>query len=151
MKKYNFRLERLLKIKEHKEKIAEENYARELQKKIIFEQENRSMEKLMEENELSEFDSLKSGDRIDFEYFHQNERYIRSLELKIYDNNIKKDQLEPVISDLKEKLVEATREKKILEKLKEKDYLKYKEEKRKHDTKFMDEMASIMQLKKMEG
>ena len=32
MKKYSFKLERLLKIKEYRENIAKENYAKELQK-----------------------------------------------------------------------------------------------------------------------
>ncbi|HOV14486.1 MAG TPA: flagellar export protein FliJ [Spirochaetota bacterium] len=148
MKKYSFKLERLLKIKEYKERIAEENYAKELQKKIILEQENINMKKLVEKDIESDFINEKIGEKIDINYFHQHERYVRSLELKIEQNKAKIREYEPGIKKLQDELIEATKEKKIMEKLKEKDYEKYKDEKNKYDTKVIDEIAGIIQNRK---
>ncbi|HPO50899.1 MAG TPA: flagellar FliJ family protein [Spirochaetota bacterium] len=148
MKKYNFKLERLLKIKEYKERLAEEEYSKELQKKIILERENKKMSRFIENSVEEEFFEAKVGEKIDIESFYQHERYIRSLELKTLENNQKKEELEPVIQKLKDKLIDATKEKKIMDKLKEKDFEKYKDERNKQDTIKMDEIASIMQINK---
>ncbi|OHD11077.1 MAG: flagellar export protein FliJ [Spirochaetes bacterium GWD1_27_9] len=149
MKKFSFKLEKLLKIKEHKEILAEEAYAKVLQEKVNFEMENRNMEDAIFSNLETNFNSFKDGDTIDFHNISMYERYLTALELKIEDNEIKKQELEPKLQKLKENLIQATKEKKTMEKLKEKELSNYKNEKKKHENKIMDEVANTMQIRKL--
>ena len=117
-------------------------------KKVILQQENRDMQISMEKSIETNFLTERVGDTIELEYFLTQERYIRSLESKINQNNLKIKEYEPVIKERQDELIEATKEKKIIEKLKEKDYERYKDEKNKFDTKNIDEIAGIIQIRR---
>lgn len=147
MKKFRFRLERILQLKAHKEKDKQKNLALSSQK--VFNQE----EKLQDIN----------TDRIETQT-EQNKYLVGLLDstrLSIYSRyyvRLKKSELagkEILIAfkkeqdDKRSELVEATRDKKIYEKLKERQHDKYYEDLEREWQKEQDELASqIDQYKK---
>jgi flagellar protein FliJ len=142
MKKFNYKFEKILKIKQYNENLAKEEYGRELQKKVALETENRFMEKEINGSMRNDFDSYNEGDVIRFEDLAQNQKYIDGLKFKIRENDEKKTLMEPGLQKLKEKLLSATRERKTYDKLKEKALLRYKDEYNKYQIKALDEVAA---------
>jgi flagellar protein FliJ len=142
MKKFGFKLERLLKIKEHNENLAKEAYGRELQKKISLDIENKQMEDAILNDNEKNFSMFNKGESISSNVLFMQQDYIDGLIFKIYENNIKKKEMEPNLQKLKEQLMIATREKKTFEKLKEKEFQYYKEDYRKNQTKILDEVSA---------
>ena len=145
MKNFNFKLERLLKIKEHKEKLAKLAYAKVLQKKVLLETENNTLM-----NEIGASGNVLDkdpGEAIDYSNIENLERFVIGAEAKIRNNKSDITGLEPELNDLKDKLSEAMKEKKIMEKLKEKKYKRFKDEVKQHETMLLDEVAATMQFK----
>jgi len=150
MKKFVFKLERVLRIKEHKEHIAKEQYAKVLQQKLLLEKEIEEFYKNIEntingevfhDNEILNYDSLTIKDN-----------YIKGLNIKIKENRERIEQIEPTLEKLKEELFQKTKERKIFTKLKEKDYQKYKEEFKIDEIKSIDDSANKAYiLSKFEG
>jgi flagellar protein FliJ len=141
MKKFSFKLEKLLMIKLHNEQIAKEKYAAELQKKVKLELENTKMSEEIYASSLDEYSEISEGAIYDFNRLQLQERYITGLKLKIEDNERLKLKIEPVLQKLKEELTAAMRERKMLEKLKEKELEKYRDEYNKFQTKVLDDIA----------
>jgi flagellar FliJ protein len=142
MMKFKFKLERIRKIKEYSENLAKEEYGRILQKKTALETENREMEKSIISRMESNFSDYKAGETIKFEDIILNQKYIDGLNFKIGENEIAKQLIEPELQKSREKLVKATRERKTYDKLREKDYSRYRELYNKNQVKFLDEVAT---------
>jgi len=146
MKKFSFKLEKLHKIKEHLEQIAKERYASELQKKIKLDIENQKMDKEIYLSKVREFDSSSDGQRLDYNTFSFQERYITGLNLKIEENIQKVKEMTPTLEKLKEELTIAMRNRKTMDKLKEKEHEKYRFEFNRYQTKILDDIAGQRQL-----
>jgi len=148
MKRFNFRLERLLNIKKYKEEEAKLKYAETLQKKIMLENENKMLKEMIYNSLSNEYPSVKPGDTINFNTLNQTEKYITNAQIKIKINNNKKKIIEKELDDLKIKLDKAVKERKIIDQLKSKKYEKYKKDIKKEEIKYIDEIAGQMKTNK---
>ena len=144
MRRFSFRLERLLNIKKHNEEEAKLRYSKELQKKIALETENRTMKETIQSSLAKVNPEIRPGDKIDIISMNQLEKYITNAEKKIKLNNKKKEELEKKLEVLKLELEKATRERKIIDKLKSRKHENYKKEVKKEEIKYIDEIAGHM-------
>lgn len=143
MKKFQFQFERLLKIKEHQEMKAKQEYAAVLQKKISLERENEEMEADIYRYNEAGFNSLEVGGKIDYLTIASQNMFEEGVKVKTAHNNLKKVELNESLGGLKDNLTAAMRERKKLDKLKEKEEAKYKAEYLKHETNMLDESSYL--------
>ncbi len=139
MKKYKFKLEKLLKIKEHREKEAKIAYAGELSKKVNMENQNKSLEQDMENAAIDEYDAHHKGDTLDFSTINSQVQFMRGSRKRIANNIQDTEAMQHGLEELRNKLIEAVKEKKKLEKLEEKEYASYRKEKKKEEIKTLDD------------
>ena len=139
MKKYEFRFNKLLKIKEHKEIEAKQAYATVLRQKINIELENSKMEKDVFAAAEEDFESLKNGEPIDFLTIERQNQFSHAVNVWVKKNNDKKKSVEVDLVQLKENLKITMVEKKKIEKLEEKEKKKYHREAKKEEIKNLDE------------
>ena len=134
-KKFNFRLEPVLKLKHHKVQIAQDslNQAVKLrnEKDNMIHEQNENRSKLISTN-------LQSTKARDLQAYYHHRDHI--------DNEIKKLQEEKqriieIENIRRSKLNTAMKEEKVLIKLKEKKLSDYKEEVNREEGKFLDEIA----------
>ena len=135
MKRFDFKLEKLLTIREYNELEAKLKYARELQKKLDLENKNIDMQKSILQSTIDSYSNIKNGDIINNEEMTFQENYINNLIKMI-----------KTLSKLKEELTEAMKKRKIITQLKNKKYEKYKKETKKEDIKRLDEIANQLNL-----
>ncbi len=120
MKKFKFKFEVLLRIKEEREKNAKEKYGMELQKKSILQIENESFKRELINYENRYLQNKKRGDILTFDDIMLEDSYSKAINLRIAENNKKIEEIDNNLIKLKEELIEAMKERKIFEKLKEK-------------------------------
>nr|MBN2276244.1 flagellar export protein FliJ [candidate division Zixibacteria bacterium] len=146
MKKFRFRLERMLQLKEHKEKERQKNLAQATQKVVNQENHLAGLGQKRLETQADQrgyltgrlaLTSLTMFSRY-YTLLKKNELTGREL-LRIYQREQEKKRLD---------LVSATREKKIYEKLKEKKRQAYDKEMETLQQKEQDEIASQMFIHK---
>ncbi len=140
MKKYKYRLEPMLKLKEHKEKEKQREHAE-------------AVKKVQEQKETLVRIDEKRGETLK----HQRQSLVGSMSLaellvcSRYLMKLKKDTLtgrellrglEKEADKRREKLVEASKERKIYEKLKEKQIAKFTKEVERLENKAVDETAT---------
>lgn len=134
-KKFNFRLEPLLKLKTYKVNQAKDSLASAL--RVRYEKERLISENRASRDEVNKIKSrkLKASDIQDM-IFHRN-----FLDREHERLNKEKSQIVEIENYRRGKLTEAMKEEKVLEKLKEKKKEIYKEELLKEETLFMDEIS----------
>lgn len=142
MKKFNFKLEKLLAIREYKELLAKLKYANELQKKINLENMNINLENSILNSILEDYTKTQDGEKIDYNDILLQENYINNLIKIIKTNENKKEEMFELLEKLKEELNEKIKKRKIITKLKEKKYADYKKENKKEEIKRLDEVSS---------
>ena len=124
MKKFRFRLQKLLDIRESNEKRIKNELASVLGVQNVervkidninknIEQQKRIFSEKMRKNEMSAEEAIKF------------ERYIDSSLRAIDATQVKIDELEPAVQEIRDRLVIASRDKKVVEKLKERQYEDY--------------------------
>ncbi len=139
---FKFKLQKALEIKEKEE---EEKRVELLEKQKILEKELEKLSGIEDEigKTLDSYSKSKNGS-LDINTMLSFENFLRKLK----EN--KKDQIEIVdlyrnkVEECKDNFLEARKEKKIFEKLKEKSYEKYMEESLREEQKFIDELSSNM-------
>lgn len=141
MKRFNFKLEKLLALKEYFELEARLKYATVLQKKLALENENKILEKSILQNIVDDYSQGKTGQKLETEKIIQEGDYTKFCLSKIGLNNLKKEKIEIELVDLFENLKKATKEKKTMEILKDKAYTKYKKETNIAERKILDDIA----------
>jgi flagellar FliJ protein len=137
---YKFSMEKILGWREDIEKSKMEKFARA--------QNELNQEKLILSNLLKEYENLKAKAS---KYKTVNELKQYQLYKYVLEERIEMQEqlIEQKTKELEEKrldLIKAQKDRKIMEKLKEKDYENYKEEEKLNEQKFLDEM-SVMKYK----
>lgn len=150
MKKFVFKFEKLLKIREYEEMKAKQNYAVVLQKKLNIERDNRELEKSILNSNKELFIEQKPGEVFNAADLILYENYAKGARLKIIENNKTIQELNKELIPLKEVLLEATRQKKTMEKLKEHENDKYTQENKKIIAKTNSNIANLIYVKKGE-
>jgi flagellar export protein FliJ len=140
MKKFNFNLEALLKLRKHKEMQAQLGFA-EIQrvKTSLNEQINQAQENIEQYSK-----PLAQSEKIGTAFaFNQAHAFVTNEFQKIasYEDQLKN--LAPLVDIRRRQLVEANQQTSILEKLREQKKIHFQAEQRQLDTAAMDENATM--------
>ncbi|HXL02468.1 MAG TPA: flagellar export protein FliJ [Candidatus Atribacteria bacterium] len=141
MKGYQFKLQKVLDVRKVKEdligaRVAELEEIIEAQKGHLLSLEKKKEGVLVERREKREIDN---GFRIEGEMFY--EWYLENLERKVEVVKTSLKQLEEQMRKTREELIKAAVDRKIMEKLKDKDYENFKVEVIRNDQKNLDEIT----------
>ena len=140
MKKFNFSMQKVLEYKEHIEN-KEKNIL--MQKRLIHKNLCEELEEIKNKYNALKTDYIKMCSKgVKIREMAIIRSYMAELEKKMEDTLIKIENAEYEIERQINKIVEIAKEKNTLEKLKEKYYSTYLEQKRKGDELFIDELAS---------
>ncbi len=148
MKKFKFRLQKLLDIREAKEL----EIRNELMKILAIQNRERMIQEEMQ-NKIKSYELQQKNDMargiFSPEKIMSLMRY-RDVSLRAIGESEKKAlSMEPQIQGVREKLVEASREKKIVEKLKERKFAEYDYEVNREIAKENDDMNQKIFIKRM--
>lgn len=141
MPKFNFRLQKVLDVKKYKEEEKKQELAKLL---LEYKKEEEFLFYLRDnqtkyQNELKE---KQQGDMDIFELiFYYTYLYKLSYDIKNQQDILQK--LEIKISDKREEVISASRERKVFEKLKDKKFSQWKQEQDLQEQKFLDEIGII--------
>jgi flagellar FliJ protein len=140
MKKFKFKLDTVLKVKlrieaERKQQLQQTELARDAALRQL---ENRRAE-LEETIRQYEVNTRRKFDRILAHYYNQ---YTIWLGGKIKEARIQLDYCENEVAQARQRLLEAAKERKTLEKLKEKAYRQYKTAELREEIIFLDELGT---------
>ncbi|MBN1799275.1 MAG: flagellar export protein FliJ [Spirochaetales bacterium] len=146
MKRFQFRLEKLLKIRQYREREWELKLADitgqclVLEKKIVISKDNIS-------HTLDERSAL--GGTIDIYDLIANEMYIARMKQAIVNAGIELEQKKREREKVRKKFLEASKQKKILEKLKQRKEQEYYKEAKKEEFKNVDEINAGDAIRKL--
>ncbi len=140
MRKFRFPLQKLLEIKEHKEKLVKNEMAKAQRKKVIYLNEKQDIINKYK-NGLKNMKQEEKNKRLSVDKLQNYQKYFSYLKMEESerDNLIKLADEE--IAIIAKKLVEARKEKRVLERLKEKKLQQYNYELRKEEQDFLDEVG----------
>ena len=144
MKRFLFKLEKVLKLRERAEQEAKIAYAEILQQKNAFELDNQDCERIIEETNEERQAYLNMCESPDFRMFSAFDANVRALLRRIELNNREIAELQPILTERENILREAMKQRKILEKLKEKAYEDFLLEMENEETDMIDEAALNM-------
>ena len=144
MKPYSFSMESVLEWRESIEKTSMEKYAAA---QYELKHEIQVLEHLNKENEQIKEKSLSCKNIVEIRHLQLYKQTIdERIEAQIEIVEIKKDELENLRLDL----IHAQKDRKIMEKLKEKDFSNYNEESKREDQKNLDEIA-VLKYKRIDN
>lgn len=137
-----FRLQKALEYRiEEEEKFKKEFLLKK--NTLDLEKEKLHLAELEIVNTIHKFNDLRKG-TLNALSLKNYESYLK----KIKDNKLKQEKVvenwKRIVEEAKEVFIEARKEKKILEKLKEKKYEIYKQDELKKEQKFVDELSNSM-------
>jgi flagellar export protein FliJ len=140
MYKYSFEFEELLNIKSQKEDNVKNNLSKET--KILDEEKNHLDYLLsLKEKELTNFNHKGKTIKIsDIEIFYT---YIDNLDKKIISQKNKVQIISNRVENIRQHLIEISKEKQILEKIKEESFEEYKKEVLKDEDRTNDEIVNF--------
>ncbi len=140
MYKYSFEFQELLNIKSQKEDNIKNNLSKET--KILNEEKNHLDYLLsLKEKELNNFNHKGKTIKIsDLEVFYT---YIDNLDKKIISKKNKIQIISNRVKNIRKHLIEISKEKQILEKIKEENFEEYKKEVLKDEERINDEIVNF--------
>ena len=141
MKKFQFRLQSLLKYKRHLEQVAKQEMAKAVADVVTCEQRITELQK----DRISATDQLEAQVEkgMGAGQFNRYTEFITALDQMIIREQSKKTELEKILSDKRDALKQRTIEKKSLERLREKQAREYTQEMIREEQKGLDEIASL--------
>lgn len=137
MKLYNFSLEKVLELRINKEKSTMENFAA-VQNRLR--QYNLGLESLIQELDNIKTKTLKTRNINELRVQHL---YKQKIDEKIELQNELIDKTSETLEEVRLELVAAQKDRKIMEKLKEKDFTIYMDDMKVVEQKQLDEMAVL--------
>ncbi len=140
---FKFKLEKLLKIRKKEEEDLGNLYALKLKE---IEKEKINLNKIKEEENKIKKDKIKK--KLIASELVQLQNYLIALKKRENEQIFKIKELENEAENLKNQLLEARKRRKILETLKERQYLKYLQNEKLAEQKTIDEIGVIRHLKK---
>lgn len=143
MKSFKFKFDFLLRVKEEAEKKIKEEYGIELQKKTTLQLENERLQKDLINYENRYLQSKKIGDLLNFSEIIISDSYLKAINLRILDNNKEIEEIDINLIKLKGKLIEAMKERKIFDKLKNKKESAYNKKMKKITEKRLEEITIL--------
>ncbi|MCL6589571.1 MAG: flagellar export protein FliJ [Firmicutes bacterium] len=140
MKKFKFKLETVLKVKSRVEELRQ----KELKEAEVRREQARRQLAQRQEEMAATVANYREQFQANIDLYKANDyhRFIKWLSKQIELATQHLEQCEQEVHRRRLKLMEATREKKVLEKLKEKAYEEYKAEELREEIKFLDELGT---------
>lgn len=141
MKKFQFRLQSLLKYKRHLEQVAKQTMAQAVADVLACEQHIEGLQN----------DRITATDQLDAlvekgmgaGQFNRYRQFITAIDQMIMLERTRKSELEKILDDKREALKQRTIEKKALERLREKQTREYTHKMLREEQKNLDEIASL--------
>ena len=143
MKKFKFRLQKVADTKARQEKQKSVELARLFLELENQKQELRNLNFELENVQQEVFGKTVSG--APAKEILEYQRYIEKLQQDIHEQQQRVLDLEEKIEQVQAALLKINKEKKILERLREKRYLKYLQEQSREEQKLLDEMFQLTQ------
>ncbi len=140
MKKFNFKFESILNIRSHKVNLGKEDLAKVIKEKV------KRIDTI--NSYLGEIDELVSRKSYDVLFLQARIERIEHLKRLIANLEREIKNIEEIENVRRKKLAELLKEEKIMEKLKEKDFEVFKDEFKKQENSFIDEIANQRAFKK---
>ena len=142
---FKFRLAPLITIRDNKLKERQRKLAEAYEARKILEEHLQEIERQLDEGIAAVRELSQPGQTVNVEHligFRRQEMFLRANQ---EDLTKKMKMIDEEIEKRRAAMIEANKELKIVEKLKEKRYEKYLEEENKAETKMMDEIAGNRQ------
>ncbi len=146
-KRFLYNLKAVLKFREIKEQQEQELF---VEKQRLFEEEKRKEEEIkrFQAEKYAELKEELSIGEIDFHQVEVRKGHLEVLKDQVIEQERKKAESEEVMDEQREVLIQAVKERKVLDKDKEKKKESWKKMMNKEDAKFMDEIGGIGQERK---
>jgi flagellar FliJ protein len=144
MRRFQFRLERFLDLKRYKEREWELALARVLGQCLLL---KRRIEEILAEVDASRGDTFIVDTRIDVEAMVRRELYIRRLIRERERTEIELAERTVEMEKVRAKYLEAAKERKVLDKLKERKANEYYEKQKDEDFKTIDDLNTAARLR----
>jgi flagellar FliJ protein len=139
MKKFKFRFETVLKVKEKKEEQLKREFMQLIALKIRQENLLMEIEKEKQEKAKEKFNEKQIGTDIQTLIFY--EEYTNLLRKQIEETEKRIKELQEKADIKREELIEASKQKKIFERLKQSDFNEFKNLVLKNEQQLLDEIA----------
>ncbi len=140
MKKFNFKFESILNVRSHKVNLAKEDLAKVIKEKV------KRLDII--NTYLIEIDDLLKRQSYDVLFLQARNERIEHLKRLIANIEREIKNIEEIENVRRKKLADLLKDEKIMEKLKEKDFELFKEEYKKQENNFIDEIANQRAFKK---
>lgn len=146
-KKFKFKLENILKLKQKKEDEEKERLARLFRK---LEEEEEKLRNLQKEktDSVTYIKSKKSSGSLDIDELKMYQLHLEKLEEKIENQKFYIEQTKKEVEKQRQILIEAAQERKTYEKLKEKQQEEFNKAFELEERKFIDEIATMRYTRK---
>ena len=139
MKRFRYRFQRILEIKEGLEKSRRAEYAEIMS---LFNKETTQLEYVNRvKNSHMRSDRGENALRFNVELLRTGANYSLMLHRKIEEQKQQIGQIESILEDKRKNLLEAEKERRIYEKLKERDYRLYLTDYKREERKRLDEVG----------
>jgi len=139
MKKFNFKLQRLLDLREMKEEQVKNELAKLVAIQNIERSKQQEFREKIRENYIHLSNRMRQGN-FSYKEAMMCERYVDVAHRAIEKSQDIIEQMEPEIQKVRERLIEASRERKVVEKLKERKWEDYLYEYNREMAKEIDDM-----------
>ena len=149
MKKFNFKLQPVLKYRDHLENIAKQEYVQSQMDVIACEEQIKQIEKQYQIMANSVEHETRKG--ISAQLFRQYNDYLEALENDIELKRKEHDQLKKVLAVKQQTLTKKSVEKKVIERLKQKKREEYIQEFMAEEQKRADDMTSLKTAREASG
>ncbi|HOJ77337.1 MAG TPA: flagellar export protein FliJ [Bacillota bacterium] len=141
MKKFKFKLETVLKVRTRLEDLRKRELRQaELRLEEALRQLKRRQAEIAETTAMYQENLQKQ--RLDLNLATYYHNYLNKLNQLLVEDYARIDRCNEDLAKARQNLIEATKEKKIVEKLKEKAYEEYKSAELKQETEFLDELGT---------
>jgi len=146
MAKFQFKMDTVLRLRENLEEQKKNEFGRAIAE---LDRQKEKLNALIKERErmIQEFHEAVKN-RIDSRKSDRYNKYIKLLDKKIEDQLIAVKKCEKIVDECRQELIDATKEKKKLEKLKEKQFQQYLIEEKREEQKVTDELVSYQTFAK---
>lgn len=146
MASFKFKLQSLLNIKTQMEDTLKNQLAKAVR---YLEEEKSALKNLKEEQKKCMSDiSSESSNGVTVERLRNYNSYISFLKEKILNQTKRVKSAQEIVDNYRDELIQASKEKKVLETLKDKQYSEYLKEQEKIEQKRVDELISYKETTK---
>ncbi len=149
MKRFDFKLQPLLNYREYLERLAQQMTAKaHMDIKNCEQQIEYLRYRYIESSESLERNMLKG---IDAGQFRQHHDFLNQVERDIKDQLMNRKQLVKILEKKLDNLKKRSIDKKVIERLKERKILEYKDEFQKSEQQLQDEIASLTKAREVQS